>query len=79
MIGARFGRAHDHVFKLFEPISADSGHGLTPCLVAHSPANPIRRMDTNENWHERKQPALHRCLPMQYTRQRHVLVHRPDS
>ena len=27
VIRARFGRAHDHVFELFEPFSADSGHG----------------------------------------------------
>jgi hypothetical protein len=77
MIGARFGRAHDHVFKLFEPISADSGHDLTPCLVPHSRTN--QRTDTNENWHERKQPTLHRYLPMQYTRQQHVLDDLPDS
>ena len=27
VIGAGFGRAHDHVFELFEPVTADSGHG----------------------------------------------------
>ncbi len=27
VIGGRFGRAHDHVFELFEPISACNRHG----------------------------------------------------
>ena len=27
VVGGRFGRAHDHVFELFEPISASSRHG----------------------------------------------------
>src|ERR1700746_2064263 len=34
VIGARLGRAHDHVFKLFKPVSADSGHGSTPIFQA---------------------------------------------
>ncbi len=27
VIGGRFGRAHDHIFELFEPISAGNRHG----------------------------------------------------
>ena len=32
VIGGGLGRAHNHVFELFEPISASNGHGLTPFL-----------------------------------------------
>ena len=27
VVRAGFGRAHDHVFELLEPVSAGSGHG----------------------------------------------------
>jgi hypothetical protein len=47
-------------------------------LVPPSRANQIRRVDTNEIWHGRKPPTLHREWPMQYTRQRQVLDQKQD-